>query len=258
MNEIELGAEAFWVLTGVGFFAGVVSVYVFRRWSDWQRLRTSFNRVVAHLFELRLFADEPALVLRAQRDLIQANARLLRDMAGPSLLLVLPFGLLLVGLDAMFARAPLQPGRAAVVTLQYEGSHKRAALEAQLVAPDGVQVETPPVHVPADSQISWRVRPIRAAQGQLKVHCNDRVITKSISSVPGIQWLSDSRPGSVVDFLRHPLEFPFSGTSARYISVEYPRATVFDVSWIVWFSLALAAGGFAALVARRLGLARER
>lgn len=59
-------------------------------WPDRERVRASANRILAHLWEIRLFWDEPSLVLRAQRDLLVENGRLLKLLAVPLLLSSLP------------------------------------------------------------------------------------------------------------------------------------------------------------------------
>ena len=254
MNEVELGPKAFWLLIGAGALSGVACWWAFRRWSDAGKLHTAVNRIVAHLFELRLFADEPALVMRAQRDLLAANGQLLRQVIPPSLLLVLPFAIFLAGMDAVFGRAPLQPDRPAIVTLECSdpgGGNKLPTV--RLNAPPGIQVETPPVRVPIMSQISWRVRPVRAITGQLQFASNGLAIEKSVSSAPGLQWLSDKRAGSLVAFLLHPLELPFASPAVKSISIRYPPATVFHLNWLVWFSLASLGGAFAFGMAVRRG-----
>ena len=249
MNEVELGPKAFWILIAAGVLSGIVSWWAFRRWSDTAKLHKATNSIVARLFELRLFSDEPVLILRAQRSLLAANGELLRQLARPSLLLALPFIILLIGLDAIFGRAPLQPGRPAIVTLQYGPVPRNGLPQAELDAPSGIQVETPPVRVPTTSQISWRVRPTRAALGKLQIHCDGRLLQKSISSASGLQWLSASRAGSATEFLLAPLELPFSDPVVKSISVRYPRATVFNLSWVVWFSMTSFAGALVSAIA---------
>ena len=249
MNEIELGATAFWLLTATGLASGVVSLWTFRRWSHPAKLRAAIGRVIAHLFELRLFGDEPVLVLRAQRDLLVANAEVLRQAAIPSLLLFLPFAVVLTAMEGFFGHAPFRPGTPATVTLQYGRAFGARSSLPRLSASAGWEIESPPLRVPAASQISWRVRPTRALSGQLQIIFNGRNIRKSISSLSGLQWLSDTRGGSAVEFLLHPLEMPFSGEDFNSISMQYPRATVLGLNWLVWFSLASIAGalGFAAM-----------
>lgn len=247
MTEVELGGGAFCILIAVGAVAGFFSLWSFERFSDAVRMRTAFNRILAHLLELRLFADEPALVIRAQRDLIAANATFLIAVSGPSLLLVFPFAILLASVDAVFAHAPLQLGTPAVVTVQWKRNAPSSMTGVQLGTPEGIEVETPPAHVGHLSQVSWRVRSSKAVRGKLTVAHDGHLVTKSISSAPGLQWLSPVRSGSFLASLSHPFEVPFSDGAVQSISVAYPQARIWNLSWTVWFLISYVAGGLAYL-----------
>jgi hypothetical protein len=197
------------------------------------------NHLLAHLMEFQLFADQPLVILRAQYDLLVANARFLRLVALPSLLLLLPFSALMIAMEAAFGKAPLRVGLPIVVTVQCGADARRELPEFRLQAPSGMQVETDPVRVLSTSQISWRVRPNSASSGYLHVLNNGRVLTKKISSRPGLQWLFN------------PLDFPRNS-----IQFRYPDATVFHAHWLLWFSAGSLLGfglGFllSALPARR-------
>ena len=235
MNDVDLGAAAFAWLMAAGALSGIASLWAFRHWTDSAKLRVATNAMLAHLMEFRLFTDEPLLIVRAQRNLLRANARLLRLIAVPSLLLTLPFALVLVAADAFFARAPLRPGEAAVVTVQYRSAGFPGV---QLQAPPEIAVETPPVHAPFKRQVSWRVRPNRAVSGQLRLQWDARTVEKSIASAPGLHWLSEQRSASLLGYLGHPRELPFSGAAVDWISIQYPTAQVFGFHWLVWYSLA--------------------
>ena len=128
MSEAELGGAALAWLLMVGLVSGAASVWALRRWSDLIRFRAEMNRVIAHLMEFRLFAEEPALIVRAQWNLLKANARMLRVLLAPSLLLLIPFVLLFAAMDGFFARAALPIGEPAVITLQGRGNLPAAQL----------------------------------------------------------------------------------------------------------------------------------
>jgi hypothetical protein len=250
VSEVELGAKAFCAIAAIGLVSGFASAWAFRRFSNALTLRRSLNGIVAHLFELQLFSAEPALVIRAQRDLLAANGRFLLAAARPSLVLLLPFALVFIGMHAVFGHAPLQVGRPTVVTLSCEpGETRRGTVE--LNAPPGIQVETTPLNVPRLGEISWRVRPSAAAKGSLDVRCDGRVIRKTISSSPALQWLSTRRAGSLGGFLLQPFELPFLDRCASGISVEYPRATILNHSWMLWFCMAICAGALGFAVVQR-------
>lgn len=232
---IELGQAAFWLLIGIGALSGMASLSAFRRWSDPAKLRIAVNHLLAHLMEFQLFADQPLVILRAQYDLVMANVRFLRLLVLPSLLLLLPYAALLVAMEGFFGKAVLPLGRPLVVTLQCTANARRELPEVSLQAPPGIEVETDPVRVPSESQISWRVRPTFASVGYLRVSANGRVLIKKISSTPGLQWLFN------------PLEFP-----RNPIWFRYPDATVFHAHWLVWFSAGSLFGFlFSALIPRR-------
>jgi hypothetical protein len=224
MMSVELGAAAFWLLITIGALSGAASLWAFRRWSNAAELRIAMNRLMAHLMEFQLFADQPIVLFRAQYDLLAANARFLKLLALPSLLLVLPFSALLVATEATFGRAPLLLDKAIVVTVQCNAHSPRGLPDVRLEAPPGIDVETGPVHVPTESQISWRVRPKFASSGELRVLCNGRVLSKKkISAKPGLQWLS--------------LDLPFfGGDTVPAILFPYPAAMVFHQHWLLWFS----------------------
>ena len=179
---------------------GIVTGLVFRRFGS-GGLRQTVNRLLAHLMELRLFLDEPALVWRAQRDLLRENLRMFRQIALPCLITAPLMALVLWQGDLFYGHGPLRAGEAVVIT-----SHD---LNARLDAPADVVVESPGVRIPRLTEVSWRVRPLRE----------------------------------------------FGGSLGKNIDIPWPRASVFGVSWVVWFFgiSALAAFG-AAFVSKPLSI----
>ncbi len=224
MNAGELGTAAFaWVVV-LGALAGAGSFFVFKRYTDSDQLRVSANRIIAHLMEIQLFADEPRLVLRAQWDLIRANGRILLQVALPSLLLLVPFAVLIGAGDLFFAHAPLRPGETALVTLVSKDSQHP---DVRLEAPNGISVEGPPVWIPVERQLVWRVRATGVAAGDLRIARKESPITKSIRAGEGFSLLS----------------------RGRTVEIGYRVATIFHVYWLVWFCLSslVCAGVFAAI-----------
>ncbi|HVT91493.1 MAG TPA: hypothetical protein VHD76_01515 [Bryobacteraceae bacterium] len=246
MMDVDRGGAAFWIVFAAGALSGALSLWMFRRFLDAARFRAAANRMLAHLFEFQLFSDEPALILRAQRDLLAANGRLLKLIALPLALLTLPMAILLVGVDAVFSRAPLAPGQATVVTVQCKTNQcatpGNALSGISLSAPAGVNVETPAVHIVRNGQISWRVRPVQAISGDFEIRSAGGVIQKSIVASPGLRWISERRAGSIGRFLLHPAEGHFSSPVVDWVEVAYPPATVFGKHWLVWFVLGSLAG----------------
>lgn len=206
-----------WTLVPVAAIYGLAAALAFRRWSDEASLRRTVNLMMAHVMEFRLFLDSPALVLRAQRDLLRDNLHLLRLMALPGVVLAGLFIVLFPQLDAMYGHTPLRAGQSSVVTAQLGD----AALSGSpsLEAPAGIEVETPGVRAVHDRQVSWSVRPLGRASGELKLRYDGRVLTKQIVAGGG---------------LIYGLTLPFTSPA---IDIRYPRASILGVNWMVWFFL---------------------
>lgn len=243
MSAIDLGMPAFASLVPVSILAGIGMLLVFRHASDQAAIRRAKSIAQAHLLEFRLFMDEPRLILRAQRDLIVANARFLKLMLRPVVVLALPMGLLLAGLEAFYGHAPLRVGQPAIVTAQLKDA---AALLALKASPD-VAIETPPLRVPADRQVSWRIKPLRAATTELEIVRDGRTVRKSVSAGAGVQFLSERR-GSMASLFLRPTEPPLSGGEIEWIEVRYPDAVVLRLHWLIWF---FGVSGITALALRR-------
>jgi hypothetical protein len=244
VNEVDLGLPALAGLIPASVLFTAAALLVFRSCSDQPAIRRTKSLAQAHLLEFSLFKDEPRLVFRAQRDLLLDNLRLLRLLLPSVLILALP-GMVLFGLlDACYGRAKLPVGQPAVVTAQLAGDSDSATL----FPVDGIRVETEPVRVAADRQLVWRIRPLQPASGRLRLETPAGIVTKSVSAGAGISLVSERRAGSWFPFVLEPTELPFSHPDFRWIGIQYPKATIFRLHWIVWFLLISLA---AALLLRR-------
>jgi hypothetical protein len=93
-----------------------------------EKLRIAANRICTHLLQLHLFAAEPMLIFRAQRDLIVANVRLLWLTVLLLLILLAPMTIAVTTCGALFSRAPLPAGDSTTVTVQYRPMSDAAAV----------------------------------------------------------------------------------------------------------------------------------
>ena len=227
--------NSLWGLAIIGALAGVLSMWVFRRIADRQAIHESVNRIQAYLLEFWLFVDDPSLIWKSWRGLLAANARLLRLLLVPILVLSPPMLPLYYCLDASFGHLPIAVGRPALVTLQLNQN-----LDALLTAPEGIVVETPPIQVFSERQVSWRIRPSGPLSGMLQCTVAGRSIEKNVAAGPGFRFLSLRRVSRALDLLRYPTEAPLQSGPVDWIEVSYPPTTMQilgqDAHWTVWFA----------------------
>jgi hypothetical protein len=233
VNEVDLGWTALAGLSAVSVLFTVLALLVVRTFSDQAAVLRAKSLAQAHLLEFRLYDDDLRSVFRAQRELLVANFRLIRLLLPSVLVLAIP-GVVLFGLlDACYGRAKLVVGEPAVVTVQLAADDTNA----KLAADQGIAVETEPVRVAAERQLVWRVRPVRAVSSALRLNTPEGVVTKSISAGHGVGFVSERRTDSLLSFVLQPVELPLSHPGVRWISVQYPKATVMGMHWVIWFLL---------------------
>jgi uncharacterized membrane protein (DUF106 family) len=237
-------AAVSWAPAAAGFaviaaLTGVVMLLVFRKLSDQERIGAAKRKVQAHLLELRIFRDEPAVMWRAQGALMKHNLRYLGLMLQPALVLALPVTLLLVHLDAFYGRAPLEIGQPAIVTLAMSRPLDPAAPPPQLIAPAGVAVETPAVRALDLREVSWRIRPLRPVSGKLQFVVNGRTVVKDIEAGPGARFVPGRRVSSAFEGLWHPDEPLIAAPGIEWIDIRHPESSMrlfgVGMDWTVWF-----------------------
>ena len=233
-----LSAAHTWSLTAIGIAAGVAMSWVFARFSDVERARLARRKMRASLYALRLFADEPVLIFRAQKQLLLWNARYLGLMLRPGVAIFIPALLLLTQLEAIYGRRPLAPGESAIVTAQFDSAADLLAIAPSLEG-RGVVVETPAVRVADQRQVCWRVRATSAVSGCVWLRVPGAAVSKTVQAGAGLRYISVRRVASLGDWWHYPAEARLPRTAIHWIGVAYPYAAIdvfgIGIDWLVWF-----------------------
>lgn len=233
------GHNAMISLVPFGILLAIGMLWVFRLTSNQEAIAKVKSKLLAHLYEMRLFTDEPALIWKAQLGLLSANIRYIGMMLLPALAMAIPTILIFSQLECFYGYAPLRPGQEAIVTV----SMKDGAGEAvpALLVPQGMAVETAGVRVEGERQISWRIRADRPVSGEMQFVFPAQTVTKSVQAGIGPTYLSERRVSSALDLLWHPAEKRLPAGPVDWIELRYPKATVpalgLDLHWLVWLLL---------------------
>ena len=219
---------------------GLAALWVFARLSDQKQIDIAKRKLLAHLYAFRLFVDEPALIFRAQKQLLIWNGRYLALVLVPAIIIGIPTLVLLMQLDAVYGRRMLAAGESAIVTAHFD-----TATDLRLISPmlegRGVEVETPPVRIASQHQVSWRVRAASDASGSLLLRVPKTKASKTVQVGTGLRYLSVRRVASVVDWLRYPAEARLPAGDVQWIEVSYPDAKIYifgvGMHWLLWFSI---------------------
>lgn len=225
-------------------------LWIFSRTSNQEAIRRVKARLQAHLYEMRLFTDEPVLIWKAQLGLLAANAKYIGLMLIPAIVASVPMILLLAQMECFYGLEPIPVGRDAIVTAHLRDGAEPSA--CALRAPSGIAVETPAVWIPQDHEISWRVRATGPASGDLELVFPSGSVAKSIRTGAGPQYVSGRRVNTLMDQIWYPAEKRLVGGPFDWIQINYPSASVHalgvDLHWLIWL---LALSMVSALVFKR-------
>jgi hypothetical protein len=233
---------------------GAFMTIVFKHTSNQAALKRAAGRTRALLMSMRLFKDDLRVALKAQWELLVSIGRRLALSIPPLLVLCVPFVLILAQLALRYEHRPLTASDAAIVELRVRAEQWEAWRNAELIAPPGVRIETPPLRDAARHTVCWRVRADEPAHEPLRFAAGDDQIGKSLTAARDAEALatvSGLKPStSIVERLLFPGEDACDGDSAvRNVKVQYPpRATpIFGVN-IPWWGTFLIVSMLTALL----------
>jgi uncharacterized membrane protein (DUF106 family) len=248
-------------LAGLAVVSVVVAVgmlLVFKRTSNQARLEEVKRQIHACLFELRLFSDDLPAILRAQAEILGHNLRYLGLSLVPMLVMLLPIVLVVAQLQFHYGYRGLRPSEDFLFKVQLKEGHADARPDAALEAPAGLSVATPPVWIPSERELAWRLRAEQWGDYVLKVRLDGQEYAKTTQVSRDVRRRSPVRlePG-LLNQLLYPAEDPLPADSpVSSISVAYPEEDVsvlgWPVNWLVLFVVLSIAFSFA--LRKRMGV----
>jgi hypothetical protein len=237
-----------WVVSAL---SGVAVLFVFRWASNPSAIRAARRRAQAELLAVRLYRDDPRVVLRAQVRFLAALGRYLGRMLLPFAVLVLPFAVLCAQLDARYGFRALAPGERAVV----EAFGTSVMLDsASLQSADGIVIEAGPVRIPERGEMSWRIAAKTPGRQWITLLLAERRVDKEIVVATAARGAPTRRmTAGVSSFFLAPAEAAIDDASGVHrIEVLYPPLEIDLLGWKMgWATVFLVVSAAVALALRR-------
>lgn len=238
-----------WVgLAVVSAVVGVIGLLAFKWTSDQDRLAAVKRRILAAVFEIRLFNDNLPAIFRAQGDILRHNVSYIGLTLKPMLVLLVPLLLVFAQLQFHYGYAGLKPGEPVFLKVALSPTWQSAPGAATssgrpavtLEAPAGVKVEAGPVWVPSLRELSWRLSASAAGQHDLRLRLGSEELTKSLVSSESVVRRSPFKPKGFLDQVLYPAEKPLAkGSAVEAIYLGYPEASIsllgFEMPWWLLF-----------------------
>ncbi|MGA8539573.1 MAG: hypothetical protein WB566_08730 [Terriglobales bacterium] len=226
---------------------GLLMVVLFGYTSDQKAIGIAKDQLKAHLLAVRLYRDQIPVVMGSYGKILRGTGRYLKLAFKPLLYVIIPITLLIVEIDHYLGAAPIPPNTPFLLTVHTTGGD--AVNDVTLDLPSEITATAPPVHVPAENEIVWRLAASKEGRYEVKVAAGGQSAAKVVcvgSDLPRIStirlrghfWermLSSAEPALPED---SPIES---------ISINYPDRNIeiggYAMNWIwLFFILSMVAG----------------
>jgi hypothetical protein len=226
---------------------GLVMVLIFAWTSDQKAIGIAKDHLKAHMLAVRLFQDQISVVMKAYWRIIRGTGRYIRLAFRPLVFVIIPITLLIVEVDRYLGWTPIETAQSFLVKVRT--SNADALNDIALNLPPELVASAPPVHVPAENEVVWRVTADKDGAYDVNVAASGQTFTKRVVVASGVSRLSLER-------LRAPLwERYFSSSEAQLpdgpvssIAVTYPIRSLhfawIDWNWILLFFVLSMIAGF--------------
>jgi hypothetical protein len=224
----------------------LLMLVVVKRVSPQRLVSRARDRIAASIYEMRLFLDEPRLVLRAQARLLGWTVVYLATLIPAIVVMTPPLGLLYLHLEPRHGLAPIAAPSTIVVRIELEPGVDGRAVTVD--CRDAIELTAPLLVAPDEPAVYARLAIREAGTHAIVVHAGGRAVEKTIVADPRAAVVAPERAAGVATLWSLGSEPPPDGP-VRSIRVPHPeRSSGLPVTWWLYW---LAAATVIALALRR-------
>ncbi len=230
------GLPYIWQIFLIALVMCVIALLIFKYTSNQSGIRQAKDKIKAYILELRIYRDDPLILLKAEGQIVAHTARYLFLATVPIAVMMLPFILMIAQVEARFAFESFNVGDQATVTVYVE----RGALEnsaASITLPPGVVVETPVHRIYARGEARWRLRIVSPGRHRIQVGIGPEVAERTLVARSESEMVSPYiYSSSDVRSLLYPGESGQISGAITAIGLNYPRlgSTFMGLSSASW------------------------
>lgn len=238
-----------WGLVIISLITGVVMLLIFKRVSNQSGIQATKGHLKAHLLELRLYKDDAALSLAAIGDLFKDNLRYFSFAFKPMLILMIPVIFILIQLAARYESRPINVDESVILSAVTSSSENLR--DVALEMPEWIEIETPPLRVPAKNEINWRIKPHKEGEWELKIVQDKNIVEKKMVVGDRFTSLAEKRlKGFSLAGMLYPAESLLPSNSfIKEIYLRYPKRELYffgmNIHWLILFLVLSIISGFA-------------
>jgi uncharacterized membrane protein (DUF106 family) len=231
----------------VSLVVGLLMVVLFGYTSDQKAIGIAKDQLKAHLLAVRLYRDQIPVVMGSYGKILRGTGRYLKLAFMPLLYVIIPITLLMVQIDRCLGATPIPQNTPFLLTVHTSG--RDALNDVTLDLPPEITMTAPPVHVPVENEVVWRLIGSKEGKYEVKIAAAGQAAAKVVCVGSGLARIS------AVRLRGHFWERMFSSaepalpenSQIESISINYPDRNIelagYGMNWIwLFFILSMVAG----------------
>jgi hypothetical protein len=245
--NLALLASPLAIVIVLSLVVGLLMVVVFGYTSDQKAIGIAKDQLKAHLLAVRLYRDQIPVVMGSYGKILRGTGRYLKLAFMPLLYVIAPIIFLMVQVDRYLGYTPIPTNAPFLLTVHTRSSE--VLNDATLDLPPEITMTAPAVHIPAESEIVWRLAGSREGRNEVKIADGGESVEKAVCIG------SDLARISTVRLRGHFWERMFTSAEPALpenspiesISINYPDRNIeiagYGMNWIwLFFILSMVAG----------------
>lgn len=247
-----VGQSSTWGLIWLSLLAGVLMAFVFKLTSNPKRIKAAKDKVKARILEMRIYQDDPGLIIKAFGGTMLSNGRYLSALIVPFLVLIGPISIIWMQLDERYSRSHLAIGAQTILSVQLKEGFDPYTTPVTLTINDpGLSKDSRPVRVRATREVDWRLRVHNWGEYYATITAEGVSYTFPVVAREDTRMIGHKREASsFIEPLLHPAlgAIPVDSPFNR-VSLEYPSATYSFLMWkIPWWGIFLIYSALSAII----------
>lgn len=228
----------FWGLFFLSVLMSVLVLYIYKWVSSPKLIKTTKNRIKAHILAIRLYKDLWKVILTSFVKSLYYTAKYFLLNIGPVLIILPILFPLFVQMDIRYGMKPFNVGQSIVVKAKFNTGIEGKNIE--LLGDTHYGVVMKPVFIRALNEVNWKLEAKQGGVSAIKIRVDGNIYEKELVIGSRLEAMSNRRmQESSVGHFMYPVEklLPKDGV-LESIAVHYPgREIVFlgiTAHWLVF------------------------
>jgi hypothetical protein len=229
-------------MIAISLVTSIVVLFVYKYTSNQKAMIRVKDKLKASFLAISLYRDSLRVIGTSSLRILKDNLHYMALNVVPLLVMIVPVLLVMVQLDGWYGHRPLRPGEEALVKARVDGERVMDG-DVSLEVPMGLTVNAPPVRIPSEDEICWRVKALEEGDFDVTLRLGDGSVDKTVVVGTDARRVSLKRhEGGFWDGFFHPAEPRIAAAGVHAISVDFSSSTMSVFGWHVhwiWVFLVL-------------------